>query len=1165
MKIKQLIFSAFGPFTEKHLIFDQHEKGLQIIYGPNEAGKSSALRGLKALLYGIQERTLDNFLHAAKELRINGCLQNGDGKELVISRRKGRKNTLLDGCGNVLDEQVLNPFLNGIKLPLFEALFGIDHQALQQGGQEILEQKGEVGQTLFSASLGSHSLHTVLEQLDVEAEELFKPRGSNQKINASLKLFSDLKKEIKDISLPSRDWDIKRHELDELTKELSEIQSELKNNWREVTRLIRIKNTLPKLAGHGDLFREQETLGDVVILPDDFVTRHLQTVKALEAAQLLLDKTTPRLDGLKDEVEKLSVNQDFLDQAETIEDLHARLGGHRKALQDKPHLKSEKEQLLTEAEYLLKDVRPDLDLKDIEVLRPILSRQKTITELGNRKALLLSSVKQVVTNQNETETQLKAARKDKNNLPDMASSEAINLTINAARKLGDLDGLIYSTQSDIQKLQSLCVDDLSRLSLWDGILEDLPALSVPNRESVNHFEKSFDDSDKRIQKLKEKAEEIGTALKAAMLNLDVMHLAGDVPTEEDLVEVRAVRDQIWKLLRREWIDSEDVSLESSHLLAGDSLPDTFERRMLDTDELSDRLRREAERVHAMASLQASEKALNLQLSEINQGLDACTVEKSQLDDEWNSIWTICRIIPRTPREMRLWLDDQEKLRNKVEQLKEYKQKNQGLERSRITHIKLLNEQLVDAGNKPSKSENLEPVLTACEDLSKQIDQVNKQRDVLNQTIDRLDADFESLSDEHLIATKELESWLEEWRKLMKGFGLAGNSTPSEVSDITDKLRKLFDTQKDAGKLQIRINAIDEDADAFQKQVVSMMNNMLPEENELSVEDAVIRLNSLLAENQSNKKQLKQINTQIEDAKNEIQESKSTIEIMTGRLDSLVLEAKCGEHSQLEVAQKKSDEYRRIKRELKAIEQELIQLGEGVSIAELRVEAEGIESDELPARIEELNNRIEGELDPKRNDLTESKGRKQKELELMDGSDHAASLADQAQTKLASIRSDAERYVRLKLSSKVLRDEIERYRKENQGPLVKSASESFAVLTGGSFESLRADFNEKDEPVLVGIRPNGDQVHVEGMSSGTRDQLYLALRLASLEKFMEGSEPMPFIVDDILVDFDDERSESALIALSQLAKKTQVIMFTHHSRVVEQARKIGDPVNIQELI
>ena len=58
--------------------------------------------------------------------------------------------------------------------------------------------------------------------------------------------------------------------------------------------------------------------------------------------------------------------------------------------------------------------------------------------------------------------------------------------------------------------------------------------------------------------------------------------------------------------------------------------------------------------------------------------------------------------------------------------------------------------------------------------------------------------------------------------------------------------------------------------------------------------------------------------------------------------------------------------------------------------------------------------------------------------------------------------------------------------------------------------------------------------------------------------------MPFIVDDILVDFDDERSEAALYELSWLSKKTQVIMFTHHSRVVEQAVKIGDSVNLLEL-
>ena len=89
MKIRALNLTAFGPFTEKELSFD--EVGLHIVYGPNEAGKSSALRGLKALLYGIDERTLDNFIHANDKLRIQGNLLTVDDRELDFIRRKGGK------------------------------------------------------------------------------------------------------------------------------------------------------------------------------------------------------------------------------------------------------------------------------------------------------------------------------------------------------------------------------------------------------------------------------------------------------------------------------------------------------------------------------------------------------------------------------------------------------------------------------------------------------------------------------------------------------------------------------------------------------------------------------------------------------------------------------------------------------------------------------------------------------------------------------------------------------------------------------------------------------------------------------------------------------------------------------------------------------------------
>ena len=192
MEIRELNLAAFGPFSDRLLEFTPSEGGLHIVYGPNEAGKSSSLRGLKALLFGIPTRTNDNFLHDNKALRIAGKLRNNDGQELVVVRRKGNKNTLSSSEGEQLDDAALAPYLHGVNAEVFEMLFGIDHEALVQGGREILEQKGEVGQALFAASMGSAALHGVLEQLEGEADALFKPRGSVQIVNASLKEYFQL-------------------------------------------------------------------------------------------------------------------------------------------------------------------------------------------------------------------------------------------------------------------------------------------------------------------------------------------------------------------------------------------------------------------------------------------------------------------------------------------------------------------------------------------------------------------------------------------------------------------------------------------------------------------------------------------------------------------------------------------------------------------------------------------------------------------------------------------------------------------------------------------------------------------------------------------------------------------------------------------------------------
>jgi uncharacterized protein YhaN len=81
-----------------------------------------------------------------------------------------------------------------------------------------------------------------------------------------------------------------------------------------------------------------------------------------------------------------------------------------------------------------------------------------------------------------------------------------------------------------------------------------------------------------------------------------------------------------------------------------------------------------------------------------------------------------------------------------------------------------------------------------------------------------------------------------------------------------------------------------------------------------------------------------------------------------------------------------------------------------------------------------------------------------------------------------------------------------------------------------------------------------EVDVEGLSDGTRDQLYLALRLASLEHHARRGEPMPLVLDDILIHFDDDRARAALGALGEMAGCTQILFFTHHARLLELARE-----------
>ena len=107
MKIKSLNLAAFGPFTDLKINLESDKPGLHLIYGPNEAGKSSTLRGLKAWLFGFPERTADNFLHPNPQLLVGGSLLKDDSSEITFFRRKKRKADLYDQNDSMLEPSAI--------------------------------------------------------------------------------------------------------------------------------------------------------------------------------------------------------------------------------------------------------------------------------------------------------------------------------------------------------------------------------------------------------------------------------------------------------------------------------------------------------------------------------------------------------------------------------------------------------------------------------------------------------------------------------------------------------------------------------------------------------------------------------------------------------------------------------------------------------------------------------------------------------------------------------------------------------------------------------------------------------------------------------------------------------------------------------------------------
>ena len=313
------------------------------------------------------------------------------------------------------------------------------------------------------------------------------------------------------------------------------------------------------------------------------------------------------LQGLEQQTRELTIPKSLLRQEETITALYQGLGAHLKAAKDLPGLEGGLQELKIKAAAHLANLRPDLSLAKVEEIRLTTAARLTIQEMAGQYQALETKFARAKQDVEEAQGDLETAKKALQNMPVTRDPGELHLAVTKAQKRGDLEETQDRLQGELDELEGQLLVSLQKLGLWSGPLEELEKLPVPVSESVDRFESLLGDQEAEIGRLDEKIVAAREEEGKLEQQLTELRLAGEVPSEEELNLSREDRDRGWQLVRRAWLAQDDVSREARAYDPEHDLAEAYEERVTQADQISDRLRREADQVATRASLVAALK------------------------------------------------------------------------------------------------------------------------------------------------------------------------------------------------------------------------------------------------------------------------------------------------------------------------------------------------------------------------------------------------------------------------------------------------------------------------------------------------------------------------------------------------------------------------------
>ena len=336
------------------------------------------------------------------------------------------------------------------------------------------------------------------------------------------------------------------------------------------------------------------------------------------------------IERLRGNIDKQDVREELLAHRSAITDLHTKLGSFQKAAEDRPGLVTDLDTKERKARDILRDLGREPDLDHAEGLRiKRTQRQKIQSLAGDCKALLNAkqATDQSLRNLRDYIDEVESALK---NTAEPMDPIELKRVVRLVQKRGDLDQQLDEARSLVRTRKNDAEVDLKKLRLWNGTLDEVECLRVPMMETVERFEDDLTKAQSEVGSVEQRIDEMTGQIQRLDQQIETLRLEQDVPTEDDLSQARQQRDDGWRLVLRAWRggtaddDAEPADFIAQFATGGD-LAQAFQSSVEAADQVSDRLRREADRVAEKVSHWAAAKGHMLP-----RGVECCPLGLLQL-------------------------------------------------------------------------------------------------------------------------------------------------------------------------------------------------------------------------------------------------------------------------------------------------------------------------------------------------------------------------------------------------------------------------------------------------------------------------------------------------------------------------------------------------------